>query len=87
MQSPLSKPEGLSAALRLVEEGPDIFAALTGLWQIAMTRLRAITNQERTQMVKHGEKTWTARRALRRMLEHNWEHLLEVSRRLGTGAG
>jgi hypothetical protein len=26
--------------------------------------------------------TWTAHRALRRMLEHGWEHLQEISHRL-----
>jgi lipopolysaccharide biosynthesis protein len=37
--------------------------------------------------VKYGQVTWTARRALRRMLEHEWEHLLELSKRLDGTAG
>ncbi|MFQ5858734.1 MAG: hypothetical protein ACE5LU_24290 [Anaerolineae bacterium] len=41
-----------------------------------------MTDEERRQSVPHGQVTWTARRALRRMLEHQWEHLLKVSERL-----
>lgn len=42
-----------------------------------------MTAAERRQSVKHGQVTWTARRGLRRMLEHEWEHLLEIAERLG----
>ena len=40
-----------------------------------------MTETELGQAVKHGQVTWTARRGLRRMLEHSWEHLQEISRR------
>lgn len=82
LQSPLSKPKGLSQALRLVQEGPDLPAALTGFWRMATERLEAITDAERSAMAQHGVKTWSARRAFRRMLEHDWEHLAEMSRRM-----
>ena len=73
-----------SFIFQMLEQGTDgISAALTRLWQISDARLEAMTEAERTQQVQHGQKTWTARRALRRMLEHHWEHLLEIARRLG----
>jgi len=83
LKSPLSKPKGLSQALRLVEEGPGLPAALADFWRMATERLEAITEAEHSAMVQHGVKTWSARRAFRRMLEHDWEHLAELSRRFG----
>lgn len=80
----VSQVEGLSGALRAVRQGsPDLPAALTQLWHLSSARLAALTEEERRQRVPHGQVTWTARRALRRMLEHEWEHLLEISERLG----
>jgi predicted RNase H-like HicB family nuclease/uncharacterized damage-inducible protein DinB len=84
----VGKVDGLSDALRVVEQSPEaIPSALTHLWQISSSRLEAMTETERGQLVKHGQVTWTARRALRRMLEHEWEHLLELSKRLDGTAG
>jgi len=75
---------GLSAAVRAVLQGPeDLPAALAHLWQVSTSRLEVLSETERTQWVQHGQVTWTARRALRRMLEHEWEHLLEIAVRLG----
>jgi lipopolysaccharide biosynthesis protein len=65
----------------------DLADALARLWQISSARLEVLTETERTQQIPHGQVTWTARRALRRMLEHDWEHLLELSRRLEGTAG
>jgi uncharacterized damage-inducible protein DinB/predicted RNase H-like HicB family nuclease len=79
----VGKVEGLSEALRAVQTGSeDLSAALARLWQISGARLEALTEAERTQEVPHGQVTWTARRALRRMLEHDWEHFGELTRRL-----
>jgi predicted RNase H-like HicB family nuclease len=86
LQSPLSKPKGLSQALRLVEQGPDLPMALAGFWRMATERLEATTEAERSGMIQHGVKTWSARRAFRRMLEHDWEHLTEITRRLEQAA-
>ena len=84
----VGKVDGLSDALRVVEQGPVALpSALTHLWQISSSHLEVMTETERGQLVKHGQVTWTARRALRRMLEHEWEHLLELSRRLDGTAG
>ncbi len=79
----VGKVDGLPQAMRAVRQGAeDLPAALTHLWQVADARLEAMTETERRQSVPHGQVTWTARRALRRMLEHQWEHLLEISERL-----
>lgn len=56
--------------------------ALRSLWAVSHARLAAMDEDERTRMVQRGEKQWTARRGMRRMLEHQWEHLREVERRL-----
>ena len=79
----VGKVDGLSDALRAVEQSPDHLPfALSRLWQISSSRLETLTASERKQWVKHGQVTWTARRALRRLLEHDWEHLQELSDRL-----
>ena len=79
----VGKVDGLAEAQRAVQAGPaELSAALMHLWQISSARLEILTEAERAQQVPHGQVTWTARRALRRMLEHDWEHWLELSRRL-----
>jgi predicted RNase H-like HicB family nuclease/uncharacterized damage-inducible protein DinB len=76
----VGKVDGLSEALRVVHEDPTDLAPL---WQICASRLEAMTELERTQPVPHGQVTWTARRGLRRSLEHGWEHLQEIAWRRG----
>jgi uncharacterized damage-inducible protein DinB/predicted RNase H-like HicB family nuclease len=79
----VGKVEGLSHEMQAVEASPDHLPfALSRLWRISSSRLEALTASERKQWVKHGQITWTARRALRRLLEHDWEHLQELSDRL-----
>jgi len=80
----VGKVDGLPEALRAVQAGPEtIPAALTHQWRIIIDRLEGMSEIERNQPVQHGQLTWTARRGLRRLLEHPWEHLLEIERRLG----
>jgi hypothetical protein len=86
LQSPLTRPSSLSAARRAVEDGPDPLGAFARLCAFARQRLEATTDDERSAHVQHGAKVWTARRAYRRMLEHQWEHLIEVRERLGVTA-
>jgi predicted RNase H-like HicB family nuclease/uncharacterized damage-inducible protein DinB len=77
----VGRVDGLSEALRALQSDPEgLSAALARLWQLSNARLEILTEAERAQQVPHGQVTWTARRALRRMLEHDWEHLLELSR-------
>ena len=46
-------------------------------------RLEAMTADERRLQVRHGQSLWTARKMLRRVLEHEWEHHEEIRARLG----
>lgn len=73
---------GLGGALRAVAESrpEDLPATLPRLWEIEAARLAAMTEDERTRQVAHGRLLWTARRGLRRLLEHEWEHLQELTR-------
>jgi hypothetical protein len=48
-------------------------------------RLRAMTDEERERVIYRGQAQqtpWTARKALRRLLEHTWEHTQEIATRL-----
>jgi predicted RNase H-like HicB family nuclease/uncharacterized damage-inducible protein DinB len=78
------KVDGVSEALKAVrEEGPDALSAtLSDLWQLTNARLKILTAKERTAKILHGQLIWTARRCMRRMLEHNWEHSQEIAKRL-----
>jgi predicted RNase H-like HicB family nuclease/uncharacterized damage-inducible protein DinB len=82
----VGKMDSLSETLRAVQKGPVeiLLPALTDLWQVCRARMDALTEAERRQSVLHGQVTWTACRAFRRMLEHTWEHLMEVSVRLNS---
>jgi len=83
----VGKVDGLSQAIKAVSAGPleALPVRLDDLWQISNARLEILSEAEREQLVPHGQVTWSAHRALRRMLEHHWEHLLEISDRLEAG--
>lgn len=84
----VGKTEGLSAALRAMQPHPEAAASsLASLWQTIGNRLAALTEAEREQQIPHGQVTWTARRALRRLLEHDWEHLQQIMKRIGRNDG
>lgn len=57
----------------------DIFARLRAL---SCPRLRAMTPDERALSRQAGQQLWTARKMVRRMLEHRWEHLREIEDRV-----
>jgi predicted RNase H-like HicB family nuclease/uncharacterized damage-inducible protein DinB len=88
----VGKVDGLPEALNSVQAALDqprityhddgLPAALSHLWRLSAGSLEAMTEAERTQPVPHGQVTWTARRGVRRMLEHAREHLLEIAGRL-----
>lgn len=75
--------DGLAAACKAVRENPGGAAALSYRWEIDTARWMAVTDAERALAVQHGQQTWTARRGIRRALEHEWEHFVEVGARLG----
>jgi len=86
--SSIGKPDGTKEALQAIESAPDDNLAdrLADLWRLLDAQLGKITPDIRKGKVQRGEKLWTARRGFRRALEHPWEHLREVQRRLGTDA-
>jgi len=45
-------------------------------------RLRSLNQEERSQPFIHWKYTRTARKVMRRMLEHQWEHLVEIKERM-----
>ena len=77
----VGKVDNLREALNAVHEGDGLERALVRLWEVTIDRLDAIPEIERQRLIPHGQVTWTARRGLRRMLEHGWEHLQELSAR------
>jgi hypothetical protein len=87
--SNIGKPDGTKETLRAVEEAapeglPD---AIADLWSLLGAQLDRITTEVREGQVRRGEKLWTARRGFRRLLEHPWEHLREMERRLESTTG
>ncbi len=46
-------------------------------------KLRSLSRQELSEPFARGKYTRTTRRILRRMLEHEWEHLVELEERIG----
>ncbi len=84
LRAALGKVDGLSSALRAVGQGQQALpAALARVWEIAEERLQGMSEPERALLVQRGQVAWTVRRALRRMLEHGCEHLVEVAARVG----
>ncbi|MEA2585498.1 MAG: hypothetical protein QOF33_3583 [Thermomicrobiales bacterium] len=55
----------------------------THLREREIDRLRSLTDAERSEPFVRGQSTRTARKVIRRMLEHQWEHLAELQARLG----
>jgi predicted RNase H-like HicB family nuclease len=82
--SGIGKPDGLKDALKSVEGagGSDLATRFVDLWQLLDSQLEYITPEVRNAQIQRGEKLWTARRGFRRALEHPWEHLREMQRRL-----
>jgi uncharacterized damage-inducible protein DinB/predicted RNase H-like HicB family nuclease len=84
----VGKVDGLAEALKTIQpEARSLPNSLANTWQITHTRITALSASERTRLVQHGQVTWSARRGMRRMLEHAWEHLQEISSRLPASLG
>jgi len=83
LRKTVGKVEGLNPAFkRIVPDPKTLPDALIILWQVISSRLRTMSAEERSRSVPHGQVVWTARRGIRRTLEHEWEHLLEIANRL-----
>jgi predicted RNase H-like HicB family nuclease len=57
--------------------------ALRQSMALVVERLNGVTEEQRTQPVQRPKEVRTLRKSLRRTLEHDWEHLAELSRRPG----
>lgn len=74
---------GASRIARLVERGEmDPNDALGELLSLERERLRTMPPAERNGVIMRGQSPWSARSAGRRMLEHAWEHYVEIAERL-----
>lgn len=75
---------GFSALHSAAERG-EVFLADALPRSVAMLteRVRAATPEQRAAVIQRPNDVRTLRKALRRQLEHDWEHLAELSRRAG----
>ena len=80
----LGRVEGLPAAGSIVQQrqGP-LLAWMARVRERELARLRALTPAERERPLVRWGQTWTARKVLRHMLEHEWEHLVALADRVG----
>jgi predicted RNase H-like HicB family nuclease len=75
---------GFSRLTTRAERGEiSLPAALRQVEAMANARLRAATAEERSAVIQRPKEIRTLRKIMRRMLEHHWEHLAELSRRPG----
>jgi uncharacterized damage-inducible protein DinB/predicted RNase H-like HicB family nuclease len=75
---------GISALQTATERGQvGIAEALRQSTAKVVERLERTTAEERSKVVQRPKEIRTLRKALRRTLEHDWEHLAELSRRRG----
>lgn len=75
---------GFSRVHTLAERGQlPIAEALRQVDALAAERLSRVTPEQRVQVIQRPKELRTLRKALRRVLEHDWEHLRELSRRPG----
>jgi predicted RNase H-like HicB family nuclease/uncharacterized damage-inducible protein DinB len=75
---------GASAAIAAIEQaGDQPWSALAAERETIMARLRSMTPEELARVVeREGRPPRSARRMMRRFLEHEWEHVLELRARL-----
>ena len=61
----------------------DVREALAESGRRLEADVRAATPAQRKAVIPHGQRIGSARRTMRRSLEHGWEHFLEIRDRLG----
>jgi len=82
--SPITGAPGVSRVRTLCERGQMPPAeGLRQIEAIMSQRLRETTPQQRSEVLTRGQIVRTLRKQIRRTLEHDWEHLAELSRRPG----
>ena len=78
----LGGASGFSRLCGAAERGElPLAEGLRGVTALAVERVRATTPAERAAVIQRPKELRTLRKALRRMLEHGWEHLAELARR------
>ncbi|MGH7612328.1 MAG: hypothetical protein ACREN4_09945 [Candidatus Dormibacteria bacterium] len=80
----LGAAPGFSRTCAQAERGElELEAAFTLVGRLATERALGTSAAERHQVRERGGTKRTLRKAVRRMLEHDWEHLAELARRQG----
>ncbi len=80
----LRQVPGASRIQRLVDQGAlDPHDALDQLFELENARIASMSKEERSSVIMRGQTPWSARSAVRRMLEHAWEHYVEITERVG----
>ena len=80
----LSGVSGFSRLHSVAERGEISLAeSLRRVDAMASELVRATTPEQRSAVIERPKDVRTLRRAIRRMLEHDWEHLAELARRPG----
>lgn len=75
----LGHMDGVRQEVRALIAMGDPVAALNRMQEAVDTRLGSVTAAELEARVQRGEKTWTVARTCRRLLEHRWEHLTQLT--------
>lgn len=82
LSAALGGAPGFSRVHGAAERGEiNLSEALRQAAALADERVRATSSTERSGVRELSSRSYTLRKALRRMLEHAWEHLAELSRR------
>jgi predicted RNase H-like HicB family nuclease/uncharacterized damage-inducible protein DinB len=75
---------GVSRTVTMVERGQmPIAEGIQQARDLVSRKLRETTKEQRSAVIERGQMVRTLRKAIRRTLEHDWEHLAELSRRPG----
>jgi predicted RNase H-like HicB family nuclease len=84
LSAALSGAKGFGAVHGAAERGEiDLATALYRTIPLMYERVDQTTYEERNAIRELSSRQYTLRKALRRMLEHDWEHIAELSRREG----
>ena len=78
------KLEGLPGLGSMVKKQQgDLLAWMGHVREREFEKIRSLSWEERSEPFVHWKYTRSARKVMRRMLEHQWQHLVEVRERLG----
>jgi len=77
------RPEGLPGSGSIVKKREGgLLEWMAYVRSVEIERLRSLGEEQRSEPFIHWKYTRTARKVMRRMLEHQWEHLVEIEDRL-----